>query len=196
VAVTLSAMILEGAGIDWSAIYMREVFAVSPFLSGFAVALGAGAQAVTRFFADRFVERFSPTAVSRVLLVVMAVGTVMVFLRLDPWLSLAGFALIGVGTSVIFPLAMSAAAQRTDRPAAANVASLAQISFVAFLLGPPILGFVAEHWGIHWSFGVGLPLIVLSFVFVGALGRRPIPHEVEEAGVAVAPPTAALRPDA
>jgi hypothetical protein len=64
VAVTLSAMIMEGAGIDWSAIYMRDVFAVPPFLSGFAVALGAGAQAVTRFFADPFVERYSPTVVS------------------------------------------------------------------------------------------------------------------------------------
>jgi MFS family permease len=75
---------------------------------------------------------------------------------------------------------MSAAAQRTDRPAATNVASLAQISFVAFLLGPPLLGFIAEHWGIRWSFGIGLPLVVLSFVVAGALGNKPIPHEVEQ----------------
>jgi hypothetical protein len=63
-----------------------------------------------------------------------------------------GFALIGAGTSVIFPLAMSAAAQLTDRPAPTNVASLAQISFVAFLLGPPLLGYIAERFGIRWSF--------------------------------------------
>jgi len=48
--------------------------------------------------------------------------------------------MMGVGTSAIFPLAMSAAAQRSDRPAAINVAALAQTSFVAFLLGPPLLG--------------------------------------------------------
>ena len=74
---------------------------------------------------------------------------------------------------------MSAAAQRTDRPASTNVASLAQISFVAFLLGPPLLGFIAEHWGIRWSFGIGLPLIVLSFLVANSLGSKPIPHEVE-----------------
>ena len=68
VAVTLSAMIIEGAGIDWSAIYMQDVFEASPLLSGFAVALGAWAQAVTRFFADPFVERYSSTAVARFLL--------------------------------------------------------------------------------------------------------------------------------
>jgi len=66
-----------------------------------------------------------------------------------------GFAMMGVGTSVIFPLAMSAAAQLTDRPAPTNVASLAQISFVAFLLGPPLLGYIAEYFGIRWSFGIG-----------------------------------------
>ena len=179
VAVTLSAMIMEGAGIDWAAIYMRDVFAVSPFLSGFAVALGAGAQAVTRFFADPFVERYSPTAVSRVLLGVLGVGVLLVFFAPSDWLALVGFALMGVGTSVIFPLAMSAAAQLTDRPAPTNVASLAQISFVAFLLGPPLLGYVAEHFGIRWSFGIGLPLVILSFVCAGALGTKPLKHEVE-----------------
>jgi MFS family permease len=179
VAVTLSAMIMEGAGIDWSAIYMRDVFAVSPFLSGFAVAIGAGAQAVTRFFADPFVERYSPIAVSRVLLAVLWLGVLLVFFASTDWLALIGFALMGVGTSVIFPLAMSAAAQLTDRPAPTNVASLAQISFVAFLLGPPLLGYVAEHFGIRWSFGLGLPLVILSFICAGALGTKPIKHEVE-----------------
>ena len=179
VAVTLSAMIMEGAGIDWAAIYMRDVFAVSPFLSGFAVALGAGAQAVTRFFADPFVERYSPTAVSRVLLGVLGAGVLLVFFAPSDWLALAGFALMGVGTSVIFPLAMSAAAQLTDRPAPTNVASLAQISFVAFLLGPPLLGYVAEHFGIRWSFGIGLPLVLVSIVCAGALGTKPLKHEVE-----------------
>jgi MFS family permease len=178
VAVTLSAMILEGAGGDWSAIYMRNVFAVEPFLAGLAVALGAGAQAVTRFFADSFVERFSPVLVARTLLSVLGLGALVVFFSQVPWLSLLGFALMGVGTSAIFPLAMSAAAQRTDRPAAVNVAALAQISFVAFLVGPPLLGFIAEHFGIRWAFGVGIPLVALSLVTAGALGSRPIKDAV------------------
>ena len=42
-----------------------------------------------------------------------------------------------------------------------------------------ILGYVAEHWGIRWSFGIGLPLVVLSFFVAGALGSRPIKHEVD-----------------
>jgi len=178
VAVTLSAMIMEGAGADWSAIYMTNVFSVSPFLAGFAVALGALTQAVTRFFADAFVERYSPTLVARVLLTILGAGALLVFFAPTQWAALVGFGLMGVGSSAIFPLAMSAAAQRTDRPAATNVAALAQISFVAFLLGPPLLGFVAEHLGIRWSFGVGIPLVLLSMIFAGALGSKPIRHDV------------------
>lgn len=172
VAVTLSAMVLEGAGADWSAIYMRDVFGSAPFVAGSAVATGALAQAIARLLADRFVERHQPVAVARVLLGVLGTGTLLVFAAPASWLALLGFALIGVGTSAIFPLAMSAAAQRTDRAPATNVAALAQISFVAFLLGPPLLGYVAQAFGIRWAFGVGLPLVALSLLAASALRVR------------------------
>ena len=172
VAVTLSAMVLEGAGADWSAIYMRDVFGSTPFVAGSAVATGALAQAIARLLADRFVERHQPVAVARVLLGVLGAGTLLVFMAPAGWLALIGFALMGVGTSAIFPLAMSAAAQRTDRAPATNVAALAQISFVAFLLGPPLLGYVAQAFGIRWAFGVGLPLVALSLLAAAALRVR------------------------
>ncbi|MEZ2333872.1 MFS transporter [Mesorhizobium sp. RCC_202] len=172
VAVTLSAMLMEGASMDWSAIYMRTVFESGPLVAGFTVALFAFSQAAMRFFADSFVDRHSPAGVARVLLVTMAAGVFIVFFSPLPILSMLGFALMGIGCSAIFPLAISAAAQRTDRAAAINVAALSQISFVAFLLGPPLLGFVSDHWGIRSAFGIGIPFIVLSLAAAGALGRR------------------------
>jgi MFS family permease len=172
---TLSGLVLEGAGIDWSAIYMRDVFGAVPFISGMAVATGAFAQGAARYVADRFVERHSPLAIARTLLGVLGLGTLMVTFAPASPVALLGFALMGVGTSVMFPLAMSAAAQRVDRPAATNVAALAQISFVSFLLGPPLLGFVAEHLGIRWTFGVGLPLVMLSLSVSSIL--RAAPHQ-------------------
>ena len=170
---SLSGLVLEGAGIDWSAIYMRDVFEAVPFIGGLAVAIGAFAQGATRYVADRFVERHSPLAIARTLLGVLGLGTLMVTFAPASPVALFGFALMGVGTSVMFPLAMSAAAQRTDRPAATNVAALAQISFVSFLLGPPLLGFVAEHLGIRWTFGVGLPLVMLSVSVSSILRAEP-----------------------
>lgn len=173
VGVTLCAMLLEGASMDWSAIYMRNEFNPGPFLTGFAVTTFALCQAGMRFFADGFVDRHSPMAVARVLLVILFAATLVVFFSPWPAVSIIGFAFLGIGTSAIFPLAMSAAAQMTDRPAVINVAALAQTSFVVFLLGPPLLGGIAQNWGIRWSFGIGLPLVVLSFLLAGALGRKP-----------------------
>ena len=178
VAICMPAMILEGASIDWSAIYMTKEFLASPFWAGFAVALAAGAQAVTRFFADSFVERWSPTVVARGLLTILGAGAVLVFFAPTPVLAYLGLVLVGVGSSALFPLAMSAAAQRTDRPAAVNVAALAQISFVAFLLGPPLLGYIAEHFGIRWAFGIGVPLVVIGLLFTDRLGGRRKPRAV------------------
>lgn len=173
VGVCLSAMLMEGAGIDWSAIYMKDLFGAEPFWAGIAVAFVAGSQAATRFVADSFVERYSPVRVARVLLTILLIGTLIVFWAPSAVAAYFGFALIGIGSSALFPLAMSAAAQQTDRPAAINVAALAQFSFTAFLLGPPLLGFIAEHWGIQWTFGVGVPLILISLLTAHALAPKP-----------------------
>ena len=162
-AATSAAMLMEGAGIEWSAIYMRDVFGSSPFICGLAVAAGASTQAVTRFFADKLVERFQPVLVARSLSLILGAGVALVTWASSPWMALCGLALMGVGTSAVFPLAMSAAAQRSDRPAAVNVAALAQTAFVVFLLGPPLLGWVAEFFGIRAAFAFSLPLIALSF---------------------------------
>ncbi|SFV38068.1 Predicted arabinose efflux permease, MFS family [Devosia crocina] len=178
VAVSLSAMLMEGAGIDWSAIYMRNLFGAEPFWAGLAVATVAGSQGVARFFADGFVERFSPVLVARTLLAILGLGVLLAFFATQAWMAYLGFALIGVGSSALFPLAMSAAAQQTDRPAAINVAALAQFSFTAFLLGPPLLGFIGEHWGIQWVFGVGLPLVIVGFAAAHVLGPKPVVEEV------------------
>jgi MFS family permease len=166
---SLAGLVLEGAGIDWSAIYMRDAIGAAPSFGALAVTCVAFAQGGARYVADRFVERHSPRAIARTLLGVLAAGTLLVVVVPGASLALAGFALIGIGTSVMFPLAMSAAAQRTDRPAATNVAALAQTSFVSFLLAPPLLGLVAEHWGIRWTFAVGLPLLVVAMALSSTL---------------------------
>lgn len=169
VAFTLSAMLLEGAGADWSVIFMRDNFELSAFANGMAFAIGALTQAVTRFFADGFISKYGAVPVARILVVILGIGAALVTFSPNAYIALLGFALAGVGSSSLFPLAMSAAAQRTDRPAATNVASLAQLSFIIFLLAPPVLGFVAEHLGIRFSFGIGLPLVVLSWFYIKSL---------------------------
>ena len=174
VASCAGALLLEGAGIDWSAIYMRNIFDSPASTSAMAVSVVALAQASTRFVADALVERWTPLPFARTLLILLLGGASCVVFAPLPEVALLGFALIGVGSSAIFPLAMSAAAQRGDRPAAVNVAALAQSGFVLFLLAPPLLGQVAEHWGVRSAYGVCLPLVVLCLLTSRALVPRPV----------------------
>jgi MFS family permease len=168
-------LLVEGAGIDWSAIYMRDVFAVEPFIGGLSITIFSLFMALARLFMDPVVERFSPRIVAGGLLAIAAIGLLTVGLAPHPYVALFGFLLMGLGCSSVYPIAVSAAAQRTDRPASVNVASLGQMTFVVFFLGPPLLGFVAEAFGIRMSYFVGVPLILAALLAVRALAPRPGP---------------------
>jgi len=174
-----AAFLVEGAGIDWSAIYMRNVFAVEPFVGGMGLTLFAFFMAVMRLSADPIVARFGPRNVAMVMLSFASLGALMVGLAPSPELALTGFALMGAGCSAVYPLAVSEAAQRTDRPAAVNVAAIGQVSFVVFFLAPPLLGFVAEFLGIRMSYLICLPLLLAGlWASSFALGTRKVevPH--------------------
>jgi MFS family permease len=160
----IAAFLVEGAGVDWSAIYMRDVFDVVPFVGGLGLTLFSFFMAVTRLTADPIVERFGPRAVAMTLLGLAALGTLLVAMAPGnmPAVALVGFALLGIGCSAVYPIAVSAAAQRTDRPSAVNVAALGQVTFIVFFLAPPLLGFVAEHAGIRNSYFVVLPVILVG----------------------------------
>lgn len=166
----IAAFLVEGAGIDWSAIYMRDVFSAEPFVGGLGLTLFTFFMALTRLFADPFVDRFGSRTVALTLLLISAAGLCAVWLAPHQYAALAGFALMGGGCSAVYPLAVSAAAQRADRAAYLNVAALGQMSFVVFFLAPPLLGFVAEHAGIRTSYLVCLPVI---FSAVGCIRSLP-----------------------
>ncbi len=159
---TMSAMLVEGASIDWSVIFMREIHSASPFISGFSLAMAAFSQALVRFFGDNLLNKFGPILISVASLFFMFLGIFLVVLSNSITLAIFGFLLLGAGSAVIFPMAISIAASRSDRPAETNVASLTQFAFGMFLLGPPILGFVGEAYSLRWSFSLCIPLLILS----------------------------------
>jgi len=159
---TMSAMLVEGASIDWSVIFMREIHSASPFISGFSLAMAAFSQALVRFFGDNLLNKFGPILISVASLFFMFLGIFSVVLSNSSILAILGFLFMGAGSAVIFPMAISIAASRSDRPAETNVASLTQFAFGMFLLGPPILGFVGEAYSLRWSFSLCIPLLILS----------------------------------
>ena len=169
----VAAFLIEGTGIDWSVIYMRDSFDVEPLVAGLSLTAFTGLMTLGRLLADPVVDRYGPRAVATTLLAVAAAGSLLIGVAPHPYVAILGFAMIGLGCSCVYPLAVSAAAQRTDRPSAVNVAALAQVSFVVFFLGPPLLGFVAEAYGIRVSYLAVLPVVIAGLLLCGALeGKR------------------------
>jgi MFS family permease len=173
----IAAFLVEGAGVDWSTIYMRDVWNAEPFVGGLGLTLFTGLMAVTRLFIDPFVDAHGPRRVATTLLLVAAAGVALVALAPFDVAALVGFGLMGMGSSAVYPLAVSAAAQRTDRPSAVNVAAIGQVTFIVFFLAPPLLGFVSDHFGIRNSYLICLPVVLLGLVAVPALAGRRNPDE-------------------
>lgn len=133
---------------DWSAIYLAQVVDASEGvaalgLATFSLTMGAG-----RLLGDRVVARLgSPTTV----LVGAVLATSGVALALGaaspPW-TIAGFGIMGLGLSVVFPLTLRAAG-RHAYPSGPAIAAVSTLGYMGFLLGPPVIGLLAEETGLR-----------------------------------------------
>ena len=127
--------------------------------------------ALGRLAGDRLTDSLGPVALGRFCAFIGVAGMAALAFANGLPMALAGFAALGFGVSVGFPLAVTAAAAHTDRPPAINVASVALIAYSGSLVGPPLVGFVADGAGLRIGLASLLPLMVLSALFAGALGR-------------------------
>ena len=145
-------------------------------MGGLSVTIFSLLIAVARLTMDPVVDRFSPRRRDRTS---TSPWSCHVATAPNPYVALLGFALMGIGCSSVYPLAISAAARRADRPASVNVAALGQMTFVVFFAGPPLLGFIAEHFGIRLSYWTVVPVIVAALVVTKALAAAPMPDASE-----------------
>jgi MFS family permease len=174
-AFNFGMLIVEGASLDWSAVFMRDVVKISAGATGLGFGAFALFMAVGRLLGDRLAERFGPVTLARACGVICFAGVVGLVTSTSFLQAALGLAAMGFGVSVAVPLSVSAAAGRGDRPAAVNVAALSLVSFSGFLIEPPLIGFVADAWGLRVGIAMLLPMIVMSILLAGELRRRAAP---------------------
>ncbi|HTN61015.1 MAG TPA: MFS transporter [Devosia sp.] len=162
----------EGAMADWSAVFLRDVFSADGGAAGLGYSVFAMMVAAGRFGGDRLKARFGAVPLARGAGLLGLLGVAMLLVAPNTALALAGFAVIGLGVSVGFPLAVTAAASLTDRSSSANVAILSFVALLGFLIGPPVIGFIAEHVQMRIGLAALLPVLALSLILTGRLGVR------------------------
>jgi fucose permease len=166
-----TAAFTEGTGNDWLGVAMIDGYDAAAALGSLTFAIFLAAMTVGRWFGPPLLDRHGRVPTIRLFAGIALAGLVLVVWGGTLPVAMAGAALWGLGTSLGFPVGMSAAA---DEPAhaAGRVSVVASIGYVAFLAGPPLIGFLGDEVGTLDSLTVTAGLVALGLMISSVL--RPV----------------------
>lgn len=166
-AIMLGMAFAEGSANDWLTIAMVDGHGETQAVGAIALTVFSVAMTVFRVLGGPLVDRIGRVWTLRILAVAAGVGLILFILAPNLPIAFVGIALWGAGASLGFPLGMSAAAD-DPRTAAASVSAAATIGYVAFLCGPPVLGWISHEIGILPTLWIIVALIAMSGLASGA----------------------------
>jgi MFS family permease len=168
--VAFAAIFVEFAASSWAALYMHWTLHTSQAIAALAAALFALAMAAGRLAGDFVVRRVGPTWSVRGCGILATAGCLVVAIAPGTWIAMLGFVLIGLGVSVVVPLAFAAAGHSGTSPAV-GVAGVATISYGAGLAAPSLMGGVADIASLRIAFGLAAVIAVMIGAGASLLGR-------------------------
>jgi fucose permease len=169
-----AAAFTEGTGIDWLAVATIDGHGAADALGSLTFALFLAAMTVGRWFGPAVLDRFGRVPTLRALGVIALAGLALVVWGGSLPVAILGAVLWGLGASLGFPVGMSAASDE-PRLAAGRVSVVATLGYVAFLAGPPLIGFLADETGTLRALTATGGLVALGLLVSGAL--RPMSSE-------------------
>lgn len=156
-AVAFASFLCEGAATDWSANYLHDVVGAGAGLSALSYAAYTLAMVLIRFGAMRLHARLSARRLLPALALLAAVGMSVTIAAGDPLVSVIGFASLGAGVALLVPTAFSAAYSAGSGGSA--IALVAATGWVGYLLGPPLIGHLAQWAGLSVAL-VTIPVVI------------------------------------
>lgn len=168
--IVLALALAEGSANDWLPLLMVDGHGASATLgsivfTGFALAMTIG-----RFCGEPLLKRFGNARVLRVSAIVSAAGIALVVFADNLVVASVAVALWGLGAALGFPVTLSAAADSDDPTT--TVGAVATAGYVAFLVGPPLLGFLGEHFGLRGAMIVVLVVVAAASLLTSAARPR------------------------
>ncbi|ASN83433.1 MFS transporter [Deinococcus ficus] len=155
----LCAALIEGLINDWSTLYMGDVLGSSEQAAPLGLAAFGLMMTVGRLIGDGLTRAFGPVILGTLGSLMTAAGLGLLLKGQGEAVGLGGFALVGLGISVLAPLMFSAAG-RHPNPAA--MTGLITVFYCGFLVGPAVMGLLSAAVGLHLAFVLPLALAVLS----------------------------------
>jgi fucose permease len=159
----------EGVAFDWSAVYLRDALGAPEQIAALGFTCFSFTMMAMRFTGDVLIPRFG----ERNLLFFTALCSVAALLCIifspTPLVGISGFLLLGAGVALGAPILFNAAARVPGLAPGAGLATYATFSFIGFLAGPPVIGFVGEKFGLHIGFAMVAGLAFLSLAAIRAV---------------------------
>jgi MFS family permease len=169
--ISFCVLLGEGAMADWSAVYLKGTLGTGPGFAAAGFAAFSAAMVAGRLLGDRVTARFGPVVLVRAGAAISAAGLGISLAVAHPAAALVGFACAGLGFSIIFPSALSAAGRTQDSATGPAIAAVATAGYFGFLVGPPSIGFVAEGVGLGGALFIVVALSAAIVVLAGSVGR-------------------------
>ncbi|MFK4789253.1 MFS transporter [Microbacterium sp. ZW T5_56] len=166
--IVLALALAEGSANDWLPLLMVDGHGFDPAWSSGLFAVFAAMMTIGRFSGGPLITRFGRAAVLGGSAALGAVGLAFVIFADNPVLAACAIPLWGLGAALGFPVAISAAGDSGPNPAA-RVSLVATLGYVAFLAGPPALGFLGEQFGLRLAMILVLVLVALAVTLTPAL---------------------------
>ena len=180
------SMASEGAMFDWSGVYFKDVVKVPSSLvilgyTSFMIMMASG-----RFLADYIISKIGRKKLLQISGVMISAGlfTSVLFPYLIP--CIIAFMMVGLGVSSVVPTVYSAAGRHSKVPAGIALATVASVSFLGFLMGPPLIGYISETAGLRYSFavigvfGIGITLLVSRIKALQDMQPIALEEDIEE----------------
>jgi len=161
----------EGSMGDWTALYLRHVLASPPPFAAAGYAAFALAMAVGRVVGDRLTARLGRVAIVRWGAALAAVGLGSALILAQPVAALVGFALVGLGLANIVPTLLGAAGRLPGVAPGPAIAAVTTASYAGFLVGPPLIGVIADVVGLARALGLVVLFSVAVAALAGLVGR-------------------------
>jgi MFS family permease len=160
------ALLSEGEMEHWSGVYLRQTLGLSALLGGSGVAVFYGAMAVGRLGAAIVIGRFGNRRTLLGAGVLTACGMTLALATREPLLVVAGFLVVGLALAAVVPIAFSVAGDLAPERAGAAISVVTTLGYGGFLLGPVIVGGLAEVIGLRAALGIialsGLLILTLT----------------------------------
>ena len=164
--VAFCGMAAEGAMSDWSGLYLIDVVGTSSNLAPLGLAAYMVTMASGRFLIDKAIQKWGRQRVIQAGGILIATGLFSAVAFPHFVTVIISFMIIGLGTAGIVPTIYSVAGQKTRIPTSIALTIVSSVSFLGFLMGPPIIGYISSITNLRYSYALigifGICIVILA----------------------------------